>query len=217
MKIKDMTIMHARSLDEDETPDEKEVRQIAENIRQALINLDTSSIPKIIEKMDQMQGNSASRAVLETLVQEESGKYSETISKLAKSIHNPQNRTENVLLIGLFYLINSQNGEKMINTYKTLIEKAMEEFKLFKGQIAAIPRDSFQEVVESQKFKGFVEGTKLIYKTASNLYDVLRIISGQSNLKFKLSTLRSEINQSIANVNQEFNTRFDPIEEVLHA
>lgn len=121
VKIKEMTVMHARSLDEDQTPDEKEVRQIAESIRQALMTLDTSSIPKIIEKMDEMQGNSVTRAVLETISSEESGKYAETISKLVKTIHNPQNRTENILLIGLFFLINSQNGEKMIGTYKNLI------------------------------------------------------------------------------------------------
>lgn len=46
--------------------------------------------------------------------------------KLFKSVHNPQNRTENILLVGLFYLINAQNAEKMINTYKNLIEKSLE-------------------------------------------------------------------------------------------
>lgn len=91
----------------------------------------------------------------------------------------------------------------------------MEEFKKFKANIANIPPDAVREVVDSQKFRAYVEGTKLMYRTTNQLYDVLRIISGQSNLKFKLSTLRSEINQSINNLNQEHGTRFDPIEEVV--
>ena len=134
-----MTVRHARSLDEDDTPDEKEVRQMAEKLRQVLIQLDTSSISKVVDRINTTNGSSITRSVLEEVSKEESGKYTETVAKMYKTVHNPQTRTENILLVGMFYLVNSQNADKIITTYRNLIDKSMEELKQFKPLIAEMP------------------------------------------------------------------------------
>ncbi len=85
-----------------------------------------------------------------------------------------------------------------------LIEKAMEEMKQFKPLLAEFPKDNKEEVFSNQKFAYFIEGTRTIFKLTLRLYEVLKIIDGQSNYKFKLNNIRTEINNALLEFNMAF-------------
>lgn len=137
----------------------------------------------------------------------------EFINRIRQNIHNEQMRTDCVLKLGIVKLLNGHKLEKLVSSYKGIIEKAMEELRSFKPLLQEMPEDG-TAVLASPKLSIFVEGSKRIFKTTTRMYEVLKAIDGSSNFKFKLNNLRTEINTALTEFNMKYKQEVAAIEEV---
>jgi len=151
-------------------------------------------------------------------VVEEMPEYEELYKRIIKSIKNPQKRLESFMQLSLLAIIFRNNHHQKCKTYKASIDKTMKDIEGIKEQLNSLltqDEATLSQVVSSKDFQAKCVNVERIYLACNRLYEVLKILEGASNLKFRLNKLRTDLNNIYTSINCKQSVQIPLIGEVL--